>query len=152
MPTPQIAYNGDPTYAGQAQAFVDHLIANPAVMARALDIIVEPTVERLVNYAGTPEQIPERVLALQAAWRFLEEGGVNAGKFRFDRPTDTYISKDTKLKDLMTRHRATGDKPDRQAELTRQIRARRLSIFAARLALSNKQAAARTAAPGTRAA
>lgn len=139
IPTPTIAYAGElQPPPPQVDEFIDLIVRNPGAMAAALDLVTTEPVpaDRIAGFLDKPPEVRDaRVTALAAASGFL--ASTVSGEFRYDRPTEREISKDGILKDLELRHRATAGSPDRQAELTRKIRARRLAIFAGRLADSN---------------
>lgn len=142
---PQFSYIGAAEFQPQADAFVAQLIRDPRTMAAGLNLVANSPVpvDQLRTFLGGEEtRRAERIEAFLSAATFTTL--VASGDFQYDRPTERLIASDDNLKDLLRAHRATASHPGRQAELSRQIRARRLAIYASSLAQS--QTAAQPAA------
>lgn len=137
-----MAYTGEHPQPTSVDEFERTLIAHPGIMATALSMAAEAPVDtdRIEAFLGRDtEELPIRAEALHAVNALLNDGSVS-GRFRFDRVTERSIATDKTLRALELRRRAASNVQNaaREAEVVRQIRARRLSIYAGSLAAAHR--------------
>ena len=140
---PVMAYNGSVENRALADAFVAQTLADPLAMTAALDLIVQEPLgaETFVRFteADTDEGRLARIKALGAAVNFLAAGR-DSSRVAFDRTTETMMGRDLQYKRLLRERERQRSSPTKEAQLVRSMRARRLAIFAGRLAAANDEA------------
>jgi|GEM_PF-3622993 len=130
-----MAYSGSEENRAYADAFVDQTIADPAAMVAALDLIGSEPVEAatFVRFVGDTTQYLTRINALGAAVSFLDTGVDSS--VTFDPITEAVMMKDFEYRRLLRERQHSS--PTRESAIVRQIRARRLALYAGRLAAAN---------------
>ena len=141
---PQVFFEGTAAQHPLVDTFIETTLSNPPAMVAALGRIgAETTTEaQLAEFVSA--HVVERAKALHVVRLLLDSRADR--DISFDRTTERRITDDKEHANLMLRREQARNSPDRHERFTRLVRARRLFVWAGRIAAAHETADSQVAA------